>query len=171
MLPLLFIGLPFVELWLLFQIGDLIGGWPTLGLVILSGLLGATLAKREGMRLYEEIQQSLARSELPELELVSGLLLLVGGVCLVTPGVITDLFGVAMLVAPLRRAFAGVLRRRFSSRMTAQIHVGAFPSADYAGDPAGGEVIDVEARPSEAEPSSGPKSTDLVKTPSNQSAR
>lgn len=154
MLFLLFIGLPFLELWLLFAIGDVIGGWETLALVFITGAVGAALAKREGLRLWSEIQESLARHEVPEESLVSGLLLLVGGVCLVTPGVITDVFGLSMLFAPVRRGLARQLRKRFGHRIQAQVGMpggpGPFPgpfggAGFHAASAPGDEVIDVEA--------------------------
>ena len=159
MLALLFIGLPLVELYLLLQVGEFIGGWNTVALVFVTGIIGVTLAKAEGLRLLGEIREQLEQGQLPEESLLSGLLLVIGGAFLLTPGILTDLFGLSMLVAPLRRAFAGRLRQRFAGQIESKIGQGpeGFPSGISFG-PAGpkmpggfggtadvtGEVIDVE---------------------------
>lgn len=112
-LLLLFTVVPLVELWLLLFIGDHIGFWPTVGIVLVTGLLGATLAKHEGLRVVQRWQESTARGELPEDGVLGGLLVLVGGIFLITPGVLTDVTGLLLLFPPTRRLIAGVIRRRF----------------------------------------------------------
>ncbi len=151
---LLFTVVPAVELYLLIQLGGALGAGATIAIVLTTGLLGASLAKREGGRVLGEWQASLQRGELPKEGLVSSLLVLVGGILLVTPGVLTDLFGIAMLIPPARRAVAGVLGRYVEKRfalqpMTPAGFVGAAASAAWSEAPQGGEatpdVIDVEA--------------------------
>ncbi len=151
---LLFTVVPVVELYLLIQLGGVLGAGATVAIVLTTGLLGATLAKREGGRVFGEWQASLQRGELPKEGLVSSLLLLVGGIFLVTPGVLTDLFGITMLIPPARRAVAGALgryvERRFELQpMTPAGFVGAAASRAWSEQgsetiPADG-VIDVEA--------------------------
>ena len=148
---LLFTVVPVVELYLLIQLGGVLGAGATVGIVLTTGLLGATLAKREGGRVFREWQASLERGELPKEGLVSSLLVLVGGVFLVPPGVLTDLFGMAMLIPPCRRVVAGVLQRYVETRyqlqpMTPAGFVGAAAQRGWtdAGEPSG-DVIDVEA--------------------------
>ena len=148
---LLFTVVPVVELYPLIQLGGVLGAGATVGIVLTTGLLGATLAKREGGRVFREWQASLERGELPKEGLVSSLLVLVGGVFLVTPGVLTDLFGIAMLIPPSRRVVAGMLQRYVEKRyqlqpMTPAGFVGA--AANRAWSDAGeavADVIDVEA--------------------------
>ena len=147
MLALLFIGLPLLELFLLLQIGDVIGGWNTIALVLVTGIVGVTLAKAEGLRMLTEIREQLAQGQLPEESLLSGLLLVIGGAFLLTPGVLTDVFGLLMLVAPVRRGLAGRLRHRFAGQLQAGVTMGApFGAAHHSNANFGGsdEVIDVE---------------------------
>ena len=139
MLALLFIGLPLLELFLLLQIGDVIGGWNTIALVFVTGIIGVTLAKAEGLRMLNEIREQLAQGQLPEESLLSGLLLVIGGAFLLTPGVITDAFGLTMLVAPARRAFAGFLRERFAGRLQAgSMSAGPLGAASFGANFGGG---------------------------------
>lgn len=112
-LLLLFTVVPLVELWLLLFIGDHIGFWPTVGIVLATGILGATLAKHEGLRVVQRWHEATARGELPEDGVLGGLLVLVGGIFLITPGVLTDVTGLLLLFPPTRRLVAGFVRRRF----------------------------------------------------------
>lgn len=109
----LFVLLPLVELALLLQVGRLIGlGW-TLALVIATGFLGATLARRQGLRAWLAIQVELQRGRMPGGALVDGLLILIGGIVLLTPGILTDLAGFALLIPGTRAIVKRLLRRRF----------------------------------------------------------
>lgn len=109
----LFVLLPLVELAILIQVGQWIGlGW-TLALVIATGFLGATLARRQGLRAWIAIQTELRNGRLPAAELTDGLLILIGGIVLLTPGILTDLAGFALLLPTTRNAFKRGLRRRF----------------------------------------------------------
>ena len=120
---LLFTLVPLVELWLLVQIGEVVGLPATLAAVVMTGALGASLAKREGLRTLHAWQESLARGQLPEEGLASGLLILVGGIFLVTPGVLTDVIGLSMLLPPLRRAAAWGLLALLIAVYPANIHM------------------------------------------------
>ncbi|MBD3386697.1 membrane protein FxsA [candidate division KSB1 bacterium] len=114
-LLLLFVGLPLIELALLIKLGQLWGLWPTIGLVVLTGIVGASLARIQGFLVYTRIQNELAGGRVPAEELIDGLLILVGGVVLLTPGILTDLFGFAMLFHPSRFYFKRWLRKRFDT--------------------------------------------------------
>jgi UPF0716 protein FxsA len=108
-----FIFLPLVELALLIQLGRWIGLLWTLALVVVTGLLGATLARRHGLHAWIAIQDELRAGRVPASALADGLLILIGGLVLLTPGLLTDLFGFAMLLPVTRNAFKRRLRRRF----------------------------------------------------------
>lgn len=109
----LFVLLPLAELALLIQIGQWIGlGW-TLALVVATGFLGAALARRQGLRAWVAIQTELRAGRMPARELVDGLLILIGGIVLLTPGILTDLAGFALLVPATRAAVKRSLQRRF----------------------------------------------------------
>lgn len=116
-LALTFLVVPFVELWLLLRVGDLIGFWPTMGIVLSTAVLGAWLAKREGLRVFNDWQRALAEMRLPDEGITSGLLVLVGGVLLVAPGVLTDLTGIALMIPPIRKVVAGWIERYAQKRM------------------------------------------------------
>lgn len=113
----LFIVVPFVDLCLLLVIGRSIGFWPTVGMIIVPGVLGATLAKVEGLRVWRSYKEALAQGRLPDEGILGGLLVLVGGILLITPGVITDLTGIVLLIPFTRKLVAGVIRRRIEQRL------------------------------------------------------
>jgi len=118
-LLLLFTCIPLMELYLLLQIGSIIGAVNTILLVLITGVLGAYLAQQEGLRTLERIRSLMAQGEMPGEPLIDALLILVAGFVLITPGILTDLLGFLMLVpatrAPIRRWIKGQLERRFSA--------------------------------------------------------
>ena len=97
-LLILFTVVPLVELALLIKLGNLIGLWPTILIVIATGVLGAALARSQGTRTVGAIRAELAQGRAPTESLINGLLILVGGVVLLTPGLLTDLLGFSLLV-------------------------------------------------------------------------
>ena len=108
----LFVLLPLVELALLIQVGQAIGLLWTLVIVVLTGVLGASLARRQGLRAWLAIRAELQQGRMPGNALLDGLLILIGGVVLLTPGILTDLAGFALLVPATRNALKRSLRRR-----------------------------------------------------------
>jgi UPF0716 protein FxsA len=115
---LFFTIVPLVELFILIKIGSHIGALNTILLVILTALLGAMLVRMEGLRTLRQIQSSLAQGQLPAEELIDGILIFAGGILLVTPGVLTDLCALILLIPYTRMHFKRWLRRRFD-RMVA----------------------------------------------------
>ena len=105
-LLLLFTLVPAVELWLLLQIGALLGPTPTFLLIVLTGTVGAWLAKREGLGVLQTLREELHKGLPPGSRLMEGALVVVGGLLLVTPGVFTDLVGFLLIAPPSRRWFA-----------------------------------------------------------------
>jgi len=116
---LLFTIIPIAELSLLIRIGGLIGLGPTLGLVIATGAAGAWLSRREGLKSWLTVQRELAQGRLPGEEMVHAVLILVAGIVLLTPGVITDAMGIVLLIRPVRRRLIARLRERFSQQIAA----------------------------------------------------
>jgi UPF0716 protein FxsA len=114
LLALLFIVVPLAELYVIVQVGQAIGVWNTIGLLLLFSLVGAWLAKHEGLVVYQRVQQRLARGEVPGREMLDGFLVLTGGLLLLVPGFITDMVGVVLLFPPTRAVARAYLRRRFS---------------------------------------------------------
>ena len=105
------------EVYLLFALGNLLGLLPTVGLIFLTAASGAALARREGARVWLSWQQSLARGEMPEEGIVGGVLVLAGSIFLMTPGVLTDAFGLALLLPPSRRWMARHVRKYLRRRV------------------------------------------------------
>jgi UPF0716 protein FxsA len=133
-----FTVIPLVELYLLLVIGRHVGALPTVVLVLITGLVGALLARKEGLRVVRRWQQSLARGRMPEEGILGGLLVLVGGVLLVTPGVLTDLVGFLLLLPPSRRWIARRLRRVLERRIAqGTVRVTTFQSGPFPGGPFG----------------------------------
>jgi len=112
-LILLFTIVPLVELYILIKIGSHIGGLNTILLVIMTAMLGAWLARLQGLRTLQQIQFNLSQGQIPAEELIDGVLILVGGILLLTPGVLTDLFALGLLFPITRTPFKRWLRRRF----------------------------------------------------------
>ncbi|PSQ88400.1 MAG: hypothetical protein BRD30_07150 [Bacteroidetes bacterium QH_2_63_10] len=110
-LILLFLLTPAVELALLIQVDRVIGFWPTIGLIIVTGIVGSHLARREGLSTWQNLNDRLQAGDLPGTELADGMIILVAGALLITPGILTDLFGFLGLV-PFTRAYL----RRFVMR-------------------------------------------------------
>jgi UPF0716 protein FxsA len=105
-LLLLFTIVPIFELFLLIKVGQLIGTLNTVVIVVLTGILGAAFAKSQGLITIHRIQSSMRNGQLPGNELLHGILILIGGVLLVTPGITTDLLGLSLLFPFSRNFFA-----------------------------------------------------------------
>ena len=114
---LLFIFLPMVELYLLIMLGSRIGAMPTIGLIVLTGIIGATLARQQGLSVLSKIQREMSSGKPPAQELIEGALIVVGGIVLLTPGIITDIFGFSLLIPPFRKALCRKLTKSFSQNM------------------------------------------------------
>lgn len=109
---LLLLGLQVVDLLLLIVLGRSIGFLQTLALLLVMGLVGGALARREGGRVLRSFQAALAEGRAPEHGVIDGMLALLGGVLLLLPGILSDVFALALLFPPLRRLLARALRRR-----------------------------------------------------------
>jgi UPF0716 protein FxsA len=155
----LFILLPALELALLIEIGSRIGTGATLALIVVTGMLGASLARHQGLRVIGTVQRELAEGRLPAASLLDGLMILLASALMITPGVLTDVFGFLCLVPAFRSSVKAHLRHRFEKAVTEQrIHVhvdgigldpnefnGASPFRDAP--PASGPIIDVTPEP------------------------
>lgn len=106
LLFLFFLVVPFVEIYVLLQVGSLIGAFLTIFLVVFTAALGAWLLRRQGFATWQRFQANLAQGMLPAFEMIEGPILLVGGALLLTPGFFTDILGFACLVPALRRKIA-----------------------------------------------------------------
>ena len=109
LLFILFITVPLAELYVLIQVGGVIGILPTIALCILTAALGAGLLRLQGLQTLERVRQKLEQGELPAIELIAGAILLLSGMLLLTPGFITDCLGFLCLIPRLRLALAGAI--------------------------------------------------------------
>jgi UPF0716 protein FxsA len=109
---LLFLLTPIIEMYLLIRVGQWIGAWPTIGLVLLTAMIGVGLLRQQGFSTLLRGRQRLDAGELPAQEMVEGLILAVGGALLLTPGFATDALGFCCLLPPTRRAMVRALLRR-----------------------------------------------------------
>jgi UPF0716 protein FxsA len=141
-LLLLFTLIPLIELAVMIKVGGIIGIGPTIAMVLAAGVLGAALARHEGLRTLHGVQADVAAGRVPGDRIIDALLILVAGVLLIAPGFVTDLIGVLLLIPPVRVLARGYLKKRFVARFT--IISGAGPNS---GHPRGqDDLIDVEAR-------------------------
>ena len=118
-LILLFIFVPLADLALLIKVGAVLHFFPTVALVITTGILGAGLARRQGLRTLAAINSELESGHVPTDQLLEGLMILLAGAVLITPGFLTDLMGLALLIPPVRRVVRVALVRHFKSRIAA----------------------------------------------------
>jgi UPF0716 protein FxsA len=135
-----FTVIPALELYLLLQIGSALGPTTTFLLLLGSGLLGGWLAKREGLTVLRDLQADLQRGLPPASRLVEGALVLAGSLLLITPGVLTDFAGLALLLPPVRRWLAPRVMRWAGNAFGVRVQVGAPRprSASPAGPPTSG---------------------------------
>ena len=135
-LLVLFVVVPLVELYLLYRIALLTNFPTTVGLVLFTGILGAWLAKQQGLSTLHRIQRSLGEGNVPGDALLDGAMILFASALLLTPGVLTDLFGFSLLFPPCR-----VIYRRYLKKMSGTVSVQTFHGSFrnvYHGDPADG---------------------------------
>lgn len=114
---LLFIIVPIAELFLLIEVGQLIGAWDTVLIVFLSGFLGAYTARNQGMSLLFSIKQQLAHGQLPTESLIQGFLVFIGGILLITPGFLTDILGLSLIFPITRKFFLNRVKDYFQRKL------------------------------------------------------
>jgi len=131
-LILLFLLTPAVELALLIQVDQLIGFWATVALIIVTGIVGSHLARREGLSTWRRLNDRLQAGDLPGTELADGIIILVSGALLITPGILTDVIGFLGLIPFTRTWVRRVLMRWFQRKVengTMQVQFGVFGGA------------------------------------------
>lgn len=143
-LLLLFIVVPAVELLLLIQMGRWIGTLPTVGLIVLTGIVGAYLAKQQGVTVLRRIQQEVNQGQMPGQALLDGAMILVAGAVLMTPGVLTDALGFLLLIPPTRKLINQVVWKRLQRMVkNGQVQVSGFGSFNPMNMRAGQKEPDV----------------------------
>jgi UPF0716 protein FxsA len=145
----LFIGIPVIEIYLFIQVGGWIGVWPTIGLVILTAIIGTTMLRQQGVAMLARAQVEIQQNRLPMQEIFNGFCLVIGGVMLLTPGFLTDALGFSLLLPPLRAILGRGLWKLLER--TRGVHFSVYGAGNGAGTPGGtpdgtpgGPVIDGE---------------------------
>ncbi|HET8603133.1 MAG TPA: FxsA family protein [Marmoricola sp.] len=143
-----FVVVPLVEIYVIIQVGQVIGAWWTIGLLVADSIIGAWLVKREGSRAWQALRVALAQGRMPSRELADGVLIVVGGTLMVTPGFVSDVVG-TLLVLPVarplgRRVLAGLIGRRLLGGAVTRRGPGTRPGNDSRPGPdvVQGEVVD-----------------------------
>ncbi len=108
----LFIAVPVIEIALFIQVGGVLGVWPTIALVLLTAIVGASLVRSQGLQTLLTVQQRLAQGQLPAQQILEGVMLAAAGVLLLTPGFFTDILGMLVLLPAPRAYFAKQLMSR-----------------------------------------------------------
>ncbi|RUO36702.1 membrane protein FxsA [Aliidiomarina shirensis] len=124
---LLFIVMPLLEIFVLIQVGSVIGGLNTVLVLVVTAVIGAALVRGQGMQAWQQAQQRMALGEMPGLQLAEGILIFVSGLMFVTPGLITDLFAILLLIPFIRRPLA----QKIMARMQVQVNTGGFQSFGF----------------------------------------
>ncbi|MGJ6961732.1 FxsA family protein [Streptosporangium sp. G11] len=155
LLFLTFLVVPVLEIWVLIQVGQVIGGWPTVAILLADSLLGAWIVRREGRRAWRNLQGALQSGRMPDRELADGALILVGGTLLLTPGFLTDILGFVCLL-PFTRPMVRRLGSWFFARrvrtLVARNAAGAGLGSPFGGAGSPFDVLRDAGRP----PGSGP---------------
>ena len=113
----LFVGLPLIELWVLLVVGSRIGWLPTIFLVVVTGVIGASLARAQGLQTIAAIQRDMAAGIMPAPRLMDGVMILLAGAMLITPGILTDVFGFLLLVPATRQIIRNYIRIKLEKKL------------------------------------------------------
>ena len=142
----LFVVVPAIELAILIQVGSLLGALPTFALIVVTGMVGAALAKRQGLGVLRKLRAGPASGTWPGQAIADGAIILVAGAFLVTPGILTDVVGFLCLVPAVRERIRGHLRKRFEQAVArGTVQTVDFPPTRRPAS--GGPVIDVTPHP------------------------
>jgi UPF0716 protein FxsA len=147
LLVLLFVVVPIAELAVLIQVGQLIGVWWTIGLLIADAVLGSVLLRTQGRAAWRRFNEAIAEGRVPHREVVDGVLVIFGGVLLLTPGFITDIFGLLFLFPPTRVLMRGLLIRRGALRLVGAMPGTASPPNGRVHSDNEGTAVDIDPPP------------------------
>ena len=147
-LVLLFIVVPIAELAVIIQVGQAIGVWWTIALLIADSVLGSMLMRSQGRAAWRRFNDATRAGRVPAREVLDGALVIFGGALLLTPGFLTDILGIVFLVPPTRAVVRRLLVRRFADRMIAAATRGRPRPQDRPGDVEGhGVEVDADRLP------------------------
>jgi UPF0716 protein FxsA len=141
-LVLLFIAVPIAELAVIIQVGQAIGIWWTIGLLIADSLIGSWLMRHQGRAAWRRFNEAVYGGRVPTREVLDGALVIFGGALLLTPGFITDILGLILLVPPSRALVRGIVSRRIAHRMVASATRARRVPGDYDVE---GTAVDIDS--------------------------
>jgi UPF0716 protein FxsA len=141
-LVLLFIVVPIAELAVVIQVGQTIGVWWTVAILVLDSIVGSVLMRAQGRTAWRRFNDAIAAGKVPAREVLDGALVIFGGLLLLTPGFITDFLGLLLLIPPTRALVRAVLARRLTHRMVASM---SRPPVARNDDIVDGTAVDVES--------------------------
>jgi UPF0716 protein FxsA len=140
-----------VELFLLLELAQLTSWWVTIATIFVPGLVGAWLLKREGTRAFRDVKAAMMLQREPTTAILDGVIVLVAAALLITPGVLSDLTGLALLIPPVRRRVREYVRKRIRAAVDQRLASGSISFVDLASYAAGAdpgyEIIDAEDIP------------------------
>lgn len=141
LLAVAFIVVPLLEIYVLIQVGQVIGPWWTILLLVLDSILGGWLIRREGVRAWRALRAAVEQGKLPARELADGVLVVLGGALMLSPGFVTDGLGILLILPVTRPVFRRLLTSYAASRVVVRTHARPGPAA---GDESvvRGEVVD-----------------------------
>ena len=130
----LFLVIPILEIYILLKVGDIVGAFPTVILVVLTAVIGAGLLRQQGLSTLARLQQNIGQGKLPAQEIIEGVLLAVGGALLMTPGFVTDTIGFLCLIPFSRKFIAQAIMKRSADRLKAGVNaqMGGFSYQTYS---------------------------------------
>lgn len=137
----LFVVVPLVEIYVLIQVGQVIGAWWTVLLLVADSIFGTWLIRREGGRAWAALRTALQSGRMPARELADGALILIGGTLMLSPGFVTDAFGILLILPFTRPAFRGLLTRVVTTRLVAGVVPGMPGDAHRPGPGSDGSVV------------------------------
>lgn len=133
--PLIFIIIPLIELYVIISVGEEIGAFWTIILVLLTAVIGVNLLRFQGISTLTRAQMSMAKGQVPAMEMMEGMALAAAGIMLITPGFITDSIGFLLLIPGSRRAIIKFFMRRSTVRTNFSAGSGGFQSSGDSADP------------------------------------
>jgi UPF0716 protein FxsA len=154
LLVALFILVPIAELAVLIQVGQAIGVWWTIALLIADSILGSLLMRSQGRITWRRFTEAVGEARVPAREVADGVLVIFGGALLLTPGFISDIFGLLFLLPPTRAVIRRVFLRQALKRVTVSMSGVTMPprGGGYRADDVEGTAVDVDPRPGSRRP-------------------
>ena len=129
----IFVLVPLAELYVIFKVGDAIGIVPTLAILVADSLIGSWLLKSQGRAVWQRFNETMRAGKIPHQEIVDGVLVIFGGAFLITPGFLTDIVGVMLLLPPTRSLFRRLVQRRLGARAAGAVNARRASTYDVDG--------------------------------------